>query len=1505
MKFIPTYITLFLSFFLIANIQAQNSDSTRLKSQAQIAVQKVDDHGKWLNVLMPDDLNELPIGLKKTVSNITYKLAVSSVVAHESYSELTVFARVEIPQNPKVLFFGISGLKLSHTGGIIGDAKLVLLGDVPINIGGGNGQLILRGDFNISNGQTVGDLTYITMDCSGFKEMGIAADVVFPRSVLIPCHSNGDKIQDESKKVVGSFQTRVNDWNNILVSINLPKFQVNALDGLVFTVTNATFDFSDMRNSPDVIFPVGYESRHMTYPNSNMWRGVYIQSAEVMLPKAFERKGGRRVSFGTTNFILDNNGVTGLMYAKNILPYDEGNASGWKFSVDEFNVGLEANQLVAAGFKGCIGLPVAAKDSLRYEAMITGDHKYQLTVSPKGNMDFQLWQAKVELDSNSYIKLLVADGQFKPEANLYGRFSISAKMKPEANKSIAEFKGVSFRGMRIRTVSPYFTVDYLGYEGEAKLAGFPVSISDIVLVTNNNRADLAFKLNIILQENAFKGSTRLTIGARFDDHAGHHQYTFDKVRVNSIELKSVKISGALTLDGKVDFINDDPLYGDGFAGGINAKITALGNADIQVRCMFGHSKFRYWFVDGQASFGGGFPILGPLRVHGFAGGAYYRMRKSGSASGMMDPLKPNYTPDVAMGLGIKAGILFNVVKTEVVDGVAEFEVAFNTNGGMKYIGLFGNARFMGKMSGVVNSASKVFEQVGNTVSKQLEGLSDVSKLNKIQELEKYKVSNPTAAGRSIPMDDVGGVSAYLGMMYDFNNQTFHANFDVYVNVVGGLFQGVGSNYRAGYAVMHFDPSDWYVHMGTPTDPIGIRVGIARTDITTKSYFMLGSQVPSSPPPPREVANILGLDTRQLDYMRDLNALGNGRGIAFGSRLDVSTGDINFLILYANFSAGLGFDLMLKQYTSTHCEGSSGPIGINGWYANAQAYAYLQGELGVKVNLWFIKAKFPIITGGAAVLLQAKLPNPFWFQGHLGVRVDVLGGLISGNMRFKLAIGNECKIVRDHPTPIGIDVISDFSPHDTNQVDVFTAPQVTFNFSVDKNIDIDTDQGKKTYRIVMEEFELQEEGQSSGRLIPGRIEWNRAKDVATFYSKDVLPSLSKVKAVVKVSFKEQKGATWQMVYMEGKKAEESRILNLTTGKAPETIPLRNIKYAWPVVGQRNFYRDENNKKGVIQLERGQPYLFNEAGYKQELVIEPKMGGRAHRLPFIYDKGECQLRFDVGQVDGNAVYDFLLISRPLDRDVPTDVKKVAQQISSNDGGDLSVKKLQAHDVKRTDIGKVVLTYSFQSSQYTTFQEKMRSIKTDNTIWRKVSSDVISLQQRVSQAEPFDLHDLVGSKYTDGKPLVQPAAILHDDYFTRDIHPINYKNYPLADNIGFTNRDTSMLGFVPSKAMHVMNTYLSLIEQDNVHDALVKFNLPHIYDLPRVYKADFSDLQNQVVNRFLGKVEQSNYLWLINGYYPFMRHGHYKVNYQYVLPNGAKGTSYVMSYFNPIKLERLGYD
>ena len=193
--------------------------------------------------------------------------------------------------------------------------------------------------------------------------------------------------------------------------------------------------------------------------------------------------------------------------------------------------------------------------------------------------------------------------------------------------------------------------------------------------------------------------------------------------------------------------------------------------------------------------------------------------------------------------------------------------------------------------------------------------------------------------------------------------------------------------------------------------------------------------------------------------------------------------------------------MLKQYKDAHCEGSSEPIGINGWYGNAQAYVFLQGELGVKVNLKFLKFRFPIIQGAAATLLQAKLPNPAWFAGYLGVKFNILGGMMKGNMRFKLEIGNECKIVSGNgkEAVVGMAVISDVTPKDTANADVFTAPQVAFNFAMDKDIPIQDAEGDKTFRVQLDQFDLV----SNGKTIPGSIKWNANKDVATFYSTEIL------------------------------------------------------------------------------------------------------------------------------------------------------------------------------------------------------------------------------------------------------------------------------------------------------------------------------------------------------------------------------------------------------------------
>ena len=258
----------------------------------------------------------------------------------------------------------------------------------------------------------------------------------------------------------------------------------------------------------------------------------------------------------------------------------------------------------------------------------------------------------------------------------------------------------------------------------------------------------------------------------------------------------------------------------------------------------------------------------------------------------------------------------------------------------------------------------------------------------------------------------GGFLAATVIQYDFSQRTFHANFDLYVNVLGGLIRGTGPGNSAGHSVLHIEPGDWYLHLGTPSNRLGIELDLLHlVKIKSGAYFMTGSKLEGSPAPPSQVADILGTELQKLDYMRDFNALGNGRGFAFGTDFRVGTGDITFLILYANFQAGLGFDIMLKDYGEAQCNGHRGPVGIDGWYANGQAYAYLQGEAGINLKLLFIKKKIPVIKAGAATLFQAKLPNPSWFAGYLGVKFDLLGGLVKGKIRLKITFGEECELVK--------------------------------------------------------------------------------------------------------------------------------------------------------------------------------------------------------------------------------------------------------------------------------------------------------------------------------------------------------------------------------------------------------------------------------------------------------------------------------------------------------------
>ncbi|HEX9825432.1 MAG TPA: hypothetical protein VGA80_02450, partial [Flavobacteriaceae bacterium] len=1435
----------------------------------------IESSDSWIDKFTNEDIQELPIGIKHTNKggnndNVEYAIGITKATFNKDYTELTVFARVRLPQTdsngyPIELFFGANNVKLSHQGGLVGDANLVLLGDLHIPFNASKWMLTLKGGFDYKTG-SVENKTYVTINCDGVKELGLEGIVEFSRELILPIESygevnesktmvnktveteNGTQVLQVPYRVKGGFHVVASSWNDLLVGIDLQPFVLtkkrNGKDyhgNFQFFVSQAVLDFSDLHNDPAIAFPSYYHENGLLLPNERAWRGVYVNTVEVRMPTEFKTSetisngSNGRVAFGAHHLIIDNYGVSGTFYGDNIFTLDQGRTNdtkAWAYSLDHIEVSLAANNFIGADIEGRILLPVSKNKKstnsspdrvgLRYLGLISPD-EYLLNVSNDSVIDFNLWKAKGQLFPNSSIELAVSEGQFRPKATLHGRLAISANqvksLENEGNnevtgeqdaqgnpkRNLVEFKGIEFQNLVLQTEAPVFKVDYMGYKDEVSLAGFPVSISKIGITSNEYEANLYFDLaiNLMGKNNGFAAETSLAIIGKFEEENYKQKWKFGGVDLDAIAVDADL--GGFSIGGSLILMNEDPEYGDGFAASLQAEFKSGKGIKVAAKGIFGKTDFRYWqfeaMVDNLPPGAG----TGAINLEGFAGGASYRMKRIGFGSSFA-PTGIGYTPDRSLGLGVKAMVMFNAVKKEVVKGGAGFEIAFNRSGGVDFLGFYGQATFLDVDIPGMNNMSGLMDKLkANTVAKEkFLGVSNDSIGNSWAGrnlLNKAEGEFPQTPNEQM------SISAKVGITYDFQNDVLHGELDAYVNVPGKFVQGRGSGGRAGWAVLHFAPDEWYIYVGTPEDRLGLRIGVGPVSIESGGYFMVGSVLPDSPPPPAMVAQILGVDANELNYMRDENALSSGSGFAFGADIAIDTGDLRFLIFYARFQAGAGFDIMLRDYGEAQCSNTGDQVGINGWYANGQAYAYLQGELGVHIKLFFIKKKIPIIKGGAAVLLQAKAPNPVWMRGYVGGNFNVLGGLVKGKFRFKLTIGEACEFADASPLG-GLKIITGVTPDDgTRDIDVFAIPQATFNMKVGEPIIIPEDDGDKTYRIDLDKFVLLHNGQE----IPGTLEWSNFKDRANFVSSDILPPNQQLTVRVEVSFKEKINGIFQPIVVDGKPAKEMEERTFTTGGAPNYIPLTNITYAYPVIDQKYFMEDEYNQ-GYIQLKRGQDYLFEDEAWESFVTYTKETETPISNIDFKYNTSDNVLLYELPNISQSSAY-HLAIASKLKGGISTTgnnttTAKIVDIGDTSGDNTATIETNTAENVSKE--GTIErLAYDFETSKYSTFKSKVNSISTSNYNWGVIYSDVIYLTNKVNDHEPFDVTELLGSQYTGNKPLVRIEASLDDTYFTDDLNPPLYSRYPLGGRYSFQNRDENTLGTPPKYALPISSEYLTNLE------------------------------------------------------------------------------------------------
>ncbi len=1473
-KLLSLLIFAFLSLNALANrdiwyaISPEPGDTLEA-AKAKSLTKQVIDEDRIIKSFEEAIAITLPQGISKKIGNQDNILVLETMSFSPTGAKLTAYMTCDVPRSEEQISFKGKDINFAP-GGFTGGARLELIEDVNVKLGK-NMTMVIKGSSEMSK-------TFVECDCKGYKLMGLQGEIVFSDSILVPVDAKGKLLKDKKVKVTSPFETQLIGWDDFMIEVGISPFKMKKLDDFSFSVNSAVFDFSELANSPSMVFPEAYNSSDFVDDNRKMWKGFFLKDLVVTYSGMSDSASiGDTLSQNITptmeahNLLIDNFGLSGQFSGNNLIALDKGTIGTWPFALDELSAEISKNQLSNCGFKGRITIPpLSDTATLGYEAFIDPGNQYSFNVKTLDTLRMDMLMAKMMLLPNSYIDISAIKGKFKPKAVLNGNLTI------KANET--DIAGVDFEELEITPEAPYLKAKAFSFgtsKSKQKFGKYPIAINNIGMVSEKDRTGLKFDLTLNLVEDksgGFTGETGLTVFGKRQIENNRQKWKFDGVEVNKI---SVKIDGgAYKLNGSAEWFKKDLVYGNGFNGNLEAEFKGLPK--IAAGALFGNiNGMRYWYADALVNFSKGIPLFTGVNLYGFGGGAYHHMRQLGfdekavgtigqTASGIV------YKPDEQTFLGLKASVNLGLESKSLFNSDLTFEMSFNSNAGVDRINFKGNGYFMTP----IEEGS-----IGLSVLK--EKCNDIAKGKDPNVIEN---KDKNAAKSSI--------YAYVNLDFDFKNDVMHGILGTYINVGNGILQGTGPGGKAGEAVMHFAKDDWYIHIGTPTNRIGVKA-LAFAELN--AYFMMGTKIPASPPPPEKVSDILG--GINLDYMANLNALGEGKGISFGAGLQFNTGHKEFKPFYAQFDAGAGFDVMLKNYGNVNCKGLSGPLGINGWYANGQVWAYIEGSIGIEVHWRFINGKYEILNVGAAAVLQAKLPNPFWMHGIIGGRYSILGGLVSGNCRFDLTIGKECEIEGGGSPVQGIEVIAEVTPNDgSTDVNVFNSAQAVFNMPIGKVFELENlDGNKEAFKIELGHFHVKD----GENILKGSLEWNAEKDVVAFNSFEILPPEKQLNLDVQVSFKELKNGTWQTIMDNGQTVIESLKTMFTTGKAPDYIPMENVLYSYPLPMMFNYYQNETDI-GYIQLDKGQDYLFNPgAEWKQIGRFADKQGNK-YEFSFTYAAVDKKVNFiRPANLQNNTIYSFELVNVPskikaaVDKNVIAKIEKKELRLEGQKDEDISTVEMTTKDAEGTIDAlaeKNIFGTSFRTSLYNTLNDKLNAMQLSSYLRYYIYPSVHNLYIYNNGDEMFSDQEVDGAE--NYAPIIQFSANLDNNWYRQLIDPLVYESYPYEGlEIGW--RDKEELGIPPVKAVGIFQYPLEpKLTEDQLINGII--NTPPLwvgfsYKLPYYMDKDYFELKQKAANKFYCKPSIPGRIkYLLENSFKAIYKGDYNVTIKYVLP----GTNTVSS-------------
>lgn len=1375
--------------------------------------------GNLIERITSQDLVDLPVGVSKTIGNVTFTMGIAEARLLSTHTEVDIYLEIDLPDQDEDLFFGAEGIGFSREGGFVGDVSLSLLGDYPLDVRAGKSRIVFQ--------QRSGERgTYAMVGCDGFKELNVEGYILFSRDWLLPV--NGDTLPAspgggpaQPRRVRGDFAFNAQSWDFVVSLSNFERFSVKGVDDVHWEVGGITLDFSELENSPDVVLPPDYVSPFVEGSTvSSLWRGVYIENVQVKLPDKFSAEGAPPIVVDAERIIIDEQGFTGKIGVYNILPLNQGNADGWAFSVDTFKIDIMAMQLREGSMAGLLNVPLLAKaqvngggsdgvmgpeDCLEYSAVICTGNQYHFTARARTDYKASVWKADVIIEANSTVALNYENGNLRAGATLFGSISVADDFGGAIDVSM---ESIRFENLVLSTQAPFLESGYWGFPNSlnASLGSFGLCFHSISLNKGESAEQIELKFAAAIELSGGVGAIAATGGFRIEGELesqhGRSRWAYRRFKVESIYVEAS--TSAWGLAGGLHFYERHPVYGNGFRGMVKVWFAGISTPEAQENpsvsgieaigqfgsvAQGGQEEFRYFFVDVMARWANGLP-LGTLNLMGAGGGVFHRMMPQSSGLNLAQPPAPVtalgsslsgivYNPDSSRGLRIKVTLVVASQGSEDAFSVnGTLEVVTNSSGGLDTVRVYGNVT--------------VFADIN------------------------WDNTAPPASQT--------GITILIDMVYDNvgEERGFTAAADVFINMASGnLFGNAGGapNYAGGIDIK-FTNQTWYVNVGTPTAPIRLNALFGPVRPNVSAYLDMGNNIPPMPDLPDFVSHITGAES---NFMRNESLYATGAGVAFGASASVISGRQRAGFLYYELDFGLGFDLMLQNYGEAQCANTGGGrIGINGWYASGQAWAFLQGVVGIHLEIPLVfEGDFDVLQASIGAVLQAKGPNPFWGAARVAGQYRILNGLVKGNFRMRVEVGESCIMTTaEGDAMANMNLIMSTQPSDNqNNFSVEGLPTALMNLPFDEPFDLNEDE----YKLVLVGTQLKRNNQT----VYANIHKESGDNQVEIAPHDQLYANTLYRFEVEVALLKKVGASFSDTIKT-----EQRTVSFRTGAGIEQIPVANIKHSYPMDGQRYVYPQES-AMGYIELHQGQSALLS----SNVQLRFTAASGAVINVPAQYQAGPKRLTFSLSGLALSTVYRMEVLK-------PATAGN--QEGDSNDANG----PYAWHEEVAAQEERILLSLYFSTSQFATFSAKVSSITA-------LTLNAAGVATFSCNGEPFDALELQGGANEAALLGLQVNLTDHSWYQSHNFQTLLYDEFPMLDPVLIPNTwRPEDLGYPPAQAIslgQVLPPAVDAAAFASGGQAAATYLDTLLFRVPHTIHADYQGYKSQVDSLVLSWAQQ----------------------------------------------------